>query len=100
MKFLLKFLLIAALCGMGIYLLMTGVGIPISFIKFKGFEGHQIPAGAFLLVMGVLVAMYWKIEEKTTIETTTTKTWDDGAKTTTTTTVEKTDKSFKGPWDS
>ena len=62
MMFILKWLLVLVLCLIGTFLLLHGLGAQIPWIKLKGMEAHNLPAGAALLVTGVVLAIFWKVQ--------------------------------------
>jgi hypothetical protein len=62
--FIAKGLIIIGMLVAGTYVLLYGLGIDTPLIKYKGFEGHQIPAGVILLATAILVARFWKISVK------------------------------------
>jgi hypothetical protein len=63
----LKFLLVLASLVSGAFFLAIGLGIAIPVINYKGFVAYNLPAGAVLLAIGILLAVFWKV---TTTETT------------------------------
>jgi len=68
----LKWILVLIVISVGVIFLLNGLGVNIPFIKFKEFESLQLPAGAFLLICGVVMAIFWKVKisEIKTTETT------------------------------
>jgi hypothetical protein len=46
----------------GAVFVAKGFGADIPFLKVDMFEGHELPAGALILVFGVLIAKFWVIE--------------------------------------
>jgi len=66
MIFTLKFILVLLLLAAGAFFLLHGLGGDIPVIKYKGMEANNLPAGAALLVVGLLLAVFWKTERKTT----------------------------------
>ena len=79
----LKFVLGLGLCAAGVYFLLKGLGVATPFVKYKGAEGHDIPAGIALLVAGIAVARLWSIRVLQTVVTQTTTKQRDGATKTT-----------------
>jgi type III secretory pathway component EscR len=96
MAILLKWILMLGLLVAGTFFLLTGVGVPLPLIKYKGLVSQNVPAGVVLLAAGITLSRFWKITvtEETTETTSTSK-----AGTTKTTTTTKTTHSMKGPLD-
>ena len=88
----LKWLLVFGLLAAGTFFLLRGLGIPVPLIKYKGLEGHQVPAGVVLLAAGIALASLWKVSTEESSGTTTTS--EDGS--TTTEWWKKTVRTFKG----
>jgi hypothetical protein len=63
--FFLKWLLVLGLLAVGTFFLLTGLGIEVPAIKYQGFEGERVPAGAVLLVAGVALAALWHVRHTT-----------------------------------
>lgn len=81
----LKFVVIAGLMIGGAFFLAKGLGVDIPLIEYEGLKAQNLPVGVVLLVVGVLIAKFWKVSKKETVERTTTTTTSDGSQTTTTT---------------
>jgi len=79
----LKFVLVLGLCAAGVYFLLKGLGVATPFIKYKGAEAHDIPAGVALLVAAIAVARLWTIRVSQTVVTQTTTKQPDGTTKTT-----------------
>ena len=78
--FLTKGLLVFGLLAAGTYFILTGLGIEVPLIKYKGFEGQRVPAGVVLLIAGIALAYFWKITETTSTKTTNTTSPDGASK--------------------
>lgn len=65
---LLKWLAVLACMAVGTLLLVTGAGIEIAAVKFKGLEVYGLPAGVVILIAGVALAKYWRVEHDERIE--------------------------------
>ena len=66
--FLVKAILVAGLLAGGAFFLLNGLGVDIPFIKYKGAEGRDLPAGVVLFLFGALLAIFWKVSETSTTE--------------------------------
>lgn len=84
---LLKWILVLGLLAAGVVFLLTGVGVEIPVVKYKGVEAYGLPAGVILLAAGVALARFWPLQSTETTETTTSS---GGSKSTTSTTTTKT----------
>ena len=60
MRPLLKFILVLGLFAAGILFLLKGLGVTTPLVTYKGAEAHGVPVGIVLLIMGVLLARFWK----------------------------------------
>jgi uncharacterized membrane protein len=87
MATILKFVVIAGLMIGGAFFLAKGLGVNIPIVEYNGLKAQNVPVGIALLVIGVLIARFWKVTKKVTQETTSTTTTKDGTETTTTTTT-------------
>ncbi len=70
---LLKWSLVLGLLILGVWSLLTGLGVEVPLIKFKGLEAQGMPAGAVILAVAVALAYFWKISvrrKEETVETT------------------------------
>jgi hypothetical protein len=65
----LKWLLVLALLTVGAFYLAVGLGVAIPIVEYKGMQAHNLPAGAALLVVGLLLAIFWRVKIKRTFET-------------------------------
>lgn len=74
----LKWLLVLFLLSVGILFLLNGLGVNVPFIKFREFESYQLPAGAFLTICGVSMAIFWKVKISKTEITEETEVKDGG----------------------
>ena len=68
--FFLKWLLVLGLLAAGAFFLLTGLGIEIPVVKYQGWEGQRVPAGAVLLAAGIPLAYFWKIQVTTSTKET------------------------------
>jgi ABC-type uncharacterized transport system permease subunit len=57
----LKWILVLGLLVAGVFSTLTGFGIQVPLLKYKGLEGQNIPAGVVLIVAGICLAYFWKI---------------------------------------
>jgi hypothetical protein len=62
----LKFVLVVICLLGGALFLVDGLGTPIPFVRYKGLEADDLPAGIALLAAGILLAVFWKIRKTTT----------------------------------
>ena len=98
LRVLLKWIIVLALLAAGAFYLAVGLGIAIPSIAYKGFEAHNLPAGGALLLVAVVLAVFWKVHERQTIETEEiTGQSPDGSIYTSTTRTVTTDKTFTPP---
>lgn len=59
-----KFIIVLHLIVLGAIFLMNGFGADLPVFKYNGVEAYNIPAGIVLCLIGLAVAVFWKIEEK------------------------------------
>ena len=64
----LKMIVVATVLLAGLALIWKGVG-GFSDVTGKGFSGKNLPTGLLVMGLGVALAVFWKVEDKT--ETTT-----------------------------
>jgi hypothetical protein len=83
MIYFIKAIFVFGLLAGGIFFLLTGLGVQIPFVAYKGLEAHNVPAGAILLAAGIALAAFWKVSSSQTIEESSTTTTADGSTTTT-----------------
>ena len=83
-----KLIVILHLTGLGAVCLLNGIGADIPLIKYKGLEAHNIPVGIALCLIGLAVAIFWKIEIGTKVVEKHQTKQSNGALTTTTRTSE------------
>jgi uncharacterized membrane protein len=67
---LLKFILILLLFVAGICFLLKGLGVTIPLIEYEGAKAHDVPAGIVLVILGIVLARFWKITSTTVTKTT------------------------------
>jgi hypothetical protein len=60
MRLLLKYIFVLCLFAAGILFLLKCFGVATPLVTYKGAETHGVPAGIALLIMGVLLARFWK----------------------------------------
>lgn len=62
-----KFIIVFHLIIIGAIFLMNGFGANIPFLKYNGVEAYNIPAGIALCIIGLAVAVFWRIEIKNSV---------------------------------
>jgi hypothetical protein len=67
---LLKFVLVFICLLGGALFLAQGLGAPIPFVRYQGFEAVNLPTGIALLAAGILLAVFWKVGKTITTEET------------------------------
>ena len=66
-----KLFVLLLVFSIGAFFLLNGLGVEIPYIHFKELESYGLPAGAFILIIGLALAIAWKVKvsEKRTTET-------------------------------
>ena len=60
-----KTLVVVVLLVAGLLILLGGAHAVIPLVKYKGFEAHGLPIGIGVMLLGIVLALFWKIEVRT-----------------------------------
>lgn len=73
-----KWSLILVLILTGLFFTLTGFGVDVPVVQWKGFEANNLPAGIAILLIGLAVAYFWRINYIYAYEESSSKSMSDG----------------------